>query len=31
LKKYPDIKEPELDPETKSCIDVYRKELENEE
>lgn len=31
LKKYPDIKEPELDSETKSHIDAYRKELENEE
>jgi len=30
LKKYPDIKEPELDPETESHIDAYKKQLKNE-
>ncbi|HEA28463.1 MAG TPA: polyphosphate kinase 2 family protein [Leeuwenhoekiella sp.] len=31
LKKYPDIKEPELDDETKSHIDAYKKQLKNED
>ncbi len=31
LKKHPDIQNPELDPETKSHIEEYRKELESEE